>query len=167
VLWSGWLARRARPLLWISEELLDELTAQANRERPNETGGMLLGWHAEGQSVLAAAIGAGPGARSERDSLLPDGPWQQHRLEEAYEQSGRRITYLGDWHSHPRGPARPSARDRDTAALVARCAAARAPEPLTAIIGRHAGRWRLRCFIYIDGRMRRMRVRIDAPARAA
>jgi len=155
------LLRRAlaRPLVWLPRDLLRELCTQAERERPSETGGMLLGWRVGDEIAIVSAIAAGPGAKHTRESFEADGPWQQEQLAAAYEESGRTVTYLGDWHSHPRGPARPSARDRQTAALVAGCADARAPEPLTVILHRRSRRWRTRCFIYAGGRMRRARVR--------
>ncbi len=150
----------ARPLVWVPDDLLAELCAEAEHERPCETGGMLLGWRVGQEIAVVRRIAAGPGAKRESERFEADGPWQQERLTAAYEDSGRTVTYLGDWHSHPHGPARPSTRDRDTAALIASCAQARAPEPLSVILGRRRrGRWRMRCFIYTRGRMRRARIR--------
>lgn len=147
-----------RPVVWLASDLVEQLQAQADQHRPLETGGMLLGWRVENELVITEAIGAGPGARRARDSFEADGPWQEGRLLEVYERSGRTVIYLGDWHSHPRGPARPSRRDRETAAVVAGWEAARTPEPLTLIIGRRSRRWRMRCFIYVCGQMRRARL---------
>jgi len=160
------LLRRAlaRPLVWLPRDLLRELCAQAERERPCETGGMLLGWRVGDQIAIVRAIAPGPRAKRERECFEADGPWQQEQLAAAYEESGRTVTYLGDWHSHPRGPARPSARDRQTAVLVAGCPEARAPEPLTVILGRRSRRWRTRCFIYAEGRMRRAHIRVHQAA---
>jgi len=155
--------RLTRPLVWVPAGLLRELAAQADEHRPRETGGMLLGWRVGHELVIAETIEAGPGARRARDSFEADGPWQERRLLEAYDRSGRTVTYLGDWHSHPRGPARPSGRDRETAALVAGWEDAHIPEPLTLIIGRRSWRWRLRCFIYLNGQMRRAHVRSSPP----
>jgi integrative and conjugative element protein (TIGR02256 family) len=69
--------------------------------------------------VVTDTIAAGPGARRRRWWFAPDGPWQQEHLENAYQASGRVATYLGDWHSHPRGVPRPSMLDRRTYARVA------------------------------------------------
>lgn len=51
-----------------------------------------------------------------------------------YARSGRRITYLGDWHSHPVGAPRPSRRDLRVARLIAGAPEARASEPLLCIL---------------------------------
>lgn len=63
------------------------------------------GWPATPE---VGAIAAGPRARRARESFEADGAWQEEQLAAAYERSRRTVTYLGDWHSHPRGPARPS-----------------------------------------------------------
>jgi integrative and conjugative element protein (TIGR02256 family) len=149
-----------RPQVWLPAEILATLTAQANEHRPHETGGMLIGWRIGEDIVVAGTIDGGPRARRERDSFEADGEWQERQLAAIYRESARTLTYLGDWHSHPRGRGRPSAQDRETAALVADAAEARAPEPLTMILARRAGRWRPRCYVYARRRMRRARSRV-------
>jgi integrative and conjugative element protein (TIGR02256 family) len=145
--------------LWLAAPLLAEMTGQAERRSPDETGGMLLGWRAGADVVVAALVGAGPGAVHERGHFHPDGAWQQQRLQQAYLESGRTVTYLGDWHSHPRGRGRPSATDRKTAALIAAEPAARAPEALTLILARRWRRWRLHPYSFAQGDLRRIRLR--------
>lgn len=99
------------------------MLAETRHWTPDETGGMLLGYRAiESDSavwVITGLIDAGPGAARDRHRFVPDGPWQQGELEAAYERSGRVNTYLGDWHSHPRGRGSPSAVDRSTYGRVA------------------------------------------------
>ena len=128
---------------------------------------MLLGWCRESAIVVAAHIEAGPDAQRGPQSFTPDGDWQQRRLEEAYEQSGRRVTYLGDWHSHPRGSGCPSPKDRETAATVAGDPRARASTPVTMILGHRRLRrqWRARPFLFGDGSFRRIPLIVYAPAR--
>jgi integrative and conjugative element protein (TIGR02256 family) len=94
-------------------------------------------------------VSDGPCAIREQARFEPDGEWQQAELERIYAESGRIETYLGDWHSHPIGLARPSRRDRRTAARIARDRHARCRNPLTLIVGkswRHG--WEFAPFIY-------------------
>jgi integrative and conjugative element protein (TIGR02256 family) len=125
--------------LYLPRPLLREMVREARDHAPQETGGMLIGYRtselADAEIVVTGLIGAGPEARRTRNRFEPDGPWQQEQLERIYAQSGRVTTYLGDWHSHPRGGTRLSAIDRATYQRVASDRKARAPHPLVLIIG--------------------------------
>ena len=115
------------------------MVREARDHAPEETGGMLVGYRTSelvgAEIVVTGLIGAGPEAKRTRNRFEPDGKWQQERLEETYMKSGRVTTYLGDWHSHPRGGTRPSATDRTTYRRVASDRKARAPHPLILIVG--------------------------------
>lgn len=125
------------------------MEAEASDYAPDETGGMLVGyWSDTGDAVITATIQGGPSALRRPSRFVPDGLWQQERLDEIYLQSGRVHTYLGDWHSHPLGSLRPSGRDRDTAKKVAKSTEARAPQPLTLIAAKSDGEWHWGAFRY-------------------
>ena len=120
---------------------------------------MLLGWSADsGDVVVCATVAGGPKAKSTSTRFTPDGHWQQKRLAEAYASSGRRVGYLGDWHSHPRGSGRPSPTDTKTARRVAREAGARMERPVTLILSGWAGRWRAHAYRFDGGNLRKMKV---------
>jgi integrative and conjugative element protein (TIGR02256 family) len=158
--------RVATPVLWLPRPLLAQITEQGEHHAPLETGGMLLGWRHERAIVVTSQIPAGPGAKRSQQSFTPDGDWQQRRLDEAYEQSGRTVTYLGDWHSHPRGSGHPSPIDRKTAAAVAAEPMARTCAPVTMILGRRhprRRRWRARPFLLRNGSFRRIRLIVYTP----
>jgi integrative and conjugative element protein (TIGR02256 family) len=144
--------------VWLPVRLLAEMSDHAGEHLPNETGGMLLGWRLEEQIVIVALVQAGPRAKHARDRFHPDGAWQQRNLADIYHESGRTITYLGDWHSHPRGPRRPSGADRETAAKVAAEPDARVPEPLTVIVARRRRRFTAHPYLYSGGELRRLRL---------
>lgn len=91
-----------------------------------------------GEVVVLSTIGAGPQARRGATWLKPDHEWQLRQLEDVYVRSGRTVTYLGDWHTHPGGTPVPSWRDRRTLRAVRRSARARAPRPLMMIVGPEA-----------------------------
>jgi integrative and conjugative element protein (TIGR02256 family) len=131
------------------------LIEQARDAAPNETGGMLVGWAVATEIVVTQVIAPGPDAIFARDHFEPDGRWQNGQLARIYRASDFTVTYLGDWHSHPRGPGRPSRRDRETAAAVSADTDARAPEPLTLLVSGRRGRWRARPYRFASGRLRR------------
>jgi integrative and conjugative element protein (TIGR02256 family) len=129
----------------IGENLVRAMEREAERHYPNETGGVLLGYadpEDEAHIRVTAQIGPGPKAKHEPFRFEPDAGWQERRIAELYEESGRVITYLGDWHSHPRGDRVPSSIDRYTAREIARCAAARLPHPLIMILHGKPETWR-------------------------
>lgn len=128
--------RRLEPgRLWLPDGVIRRLRDEADRTEPLETGGVLIGYgHDDEEVVVADMIGPGPGAIHRRTRFEPDSGWQRKQIAEAYERSGRIHTYLGDWHSHPVGSARPSRRDERTARRIARHRAARARKPVMLIL---------------------------------
>ncbi len=119
---------------------------EAESHFPAESGGILLGYrYPERREPIRVIvqIGPGPKARHERHRFEPDGAWQDAQLEAAYEESRRTLSYLGDWHSHPRGAGTPSRLDRRTARVIACCAEARLPRPLLVILHGEPGQWSL------------------------
>jgi integrative and conjugative element protein (TIGR02256 family) len=107
-----------------------QMIDDASECEPSETGGVLLGYRAGATDVIVCAlIGGGPKAKRRRSDFEPDGEWQEREIAKAYERSGRIHTYVGDWHSHPDGIARPSRRDRETARRIAKHRPARALDP--------------------------------------
>lgn len=61
----------------------------------------MLGYHTEQQVVVQHALGPGPNAEHRRTGFRADVVWQRERIAELYENSGRRLQLLGDWHTHP------------------------------------------------------------------
>jgi integrative and conjugative element protein (TIGR02256 family) len=112
--------------------LLDSIKSEATDKFPLETGGVLMGYRLpqEMQVIITDIIGPGPAARHNRTAFLPDQEYQVREIASIYESSGRAHTYLGDWHSHPRGSLAPSARDLTVMANISNTPSARCPEPL-------------------------------------
>jgi len=121
----------------LPQSVLELMTREAERTFPKESGGALMGYRDvddEDLIQVVAQIGPGPEAIHETHRFEPDGKWQATQIASVYKESGRVITYLGDWHSHPRGSSTPSSLDRSTARDIARCDEARAPNPLILIV---------------------------------
>jgi integrative and conjugative element protein (TIGR02256 family) len=149
--------------LVLPADLEEAIVEQADLWTPKETGGMLLGYRGESEGIFMAVvtglIDAGPKAKRTRWRFEPDGLWQQQLLETAYEDSGRVTTYLGDWHSHPRGRAIPSATDRRTYAKVAAETDSQTSSPVVLIAAPDA-REHLRAYtIDRHGRLAFLRIR--------
>jgi integrative and conjugative element protein (TIGR02256 family) len=102
---------------------------------PKETGGVFMGyWHDRYTAVVTAAIGPGPSAVHDRYHFEPDYDYQFRQIAEHYERSGRRETYIGDWHSHPGASSGHLSRlDRRVLRHIINTPAARADRPLMAI----------------------------------
>ena len=152
--------RLARTLV-IAPSLRDELVRDAELHAPSETGGVLLGStnRASRAAVVEVLVEAGPNAQREPHRFEPDGPWQRQRIAELYETSGRRLDYLGDWHSHPQGGG-PSGLDRSTARGIAETPAARCPSPIFLIVTYDRGKWQIRAYLLRGRRFRRLRVAV-------
>lgn len=138
--------------------VLGEMEDEARRRFPEESGGALLGYRYPSRRSpirIIRQIGPGPKARHRRSRFEPDGAWQAEEIAHAYEESGRTLHYLGDWHSHPKGGGGPSRLDRSTARAIAECDAARAPNPLLLIL--HGGRveWSIAPYCYRRRRLGR------------
>jgi integrative and conjugative element protein (TIGR02256 family) len=92
----------------------------ADTHFPDEVGGMLVGYEADtGDVVVREVVGPGPLATHGATRFQPDSVYQQSQLEEKFARSGGVNTYLGDWHTHPRGVSELSATDRRTLARIA------------------------------------------------
>ena len=146
---------------WIQSEALEKIYAEVGNWPLRETGGALFGWRDENGAVVKQMLGPGPKATHGYSHFEPDGEWQQAEGERIYEQSGREVAYLGDWHSHPRGGPYPSRQDRRTARMIAEDSAFRAPQPLYAIASKRwyelrDMRWRLRVLEWRGGRLEEM-----------
>lgn len=138
---------------WCDRRALDALVAEARRWPVRETGGALLGWREEGHVVIAMILGPGPNAKHGFSSFEPDGPWQVEEGKRIYYESGRTISYIGEWHTHPRGGLRPSRQDRKTARQIANDPDFRTPHLLYAIAGKRRLRgrgWKLVVYEWHD-----------------
>lgn len=109
---------------------------EADRAAPSETGGVLLGyWSAKGDAaVVEHVLGPGPKAKHGRTGFMPDHEYHDEQIARLYREASGEFEYLGDWHTHPGGPASLSATDLSTLKRIARHEAARAPRPLMLLL---------------------------------
>lgn len=124
-------------MIFLAESTFDVWRSEVRRWLQRETGGMLLGYEdVAGNLVVTQATRPGPTARHGWFSFEPDHEWDRELLAEIYTASGRRIRYLGEWHSHWLRSLRPSHDDLETMRLIADHEAACIRHPLSAIVGR-------------------------------
>lgn len=126
---------RRRLSVALPKSLFASIKGEADRVFPLETGGILIGcWTSEHSASIEQHIGPGPRAIHKRSSFAPDYDYHEAEVARLYEQSLGRLTYLGDWHTHPRGGSYLSPRDRATLRRIAKSREARTPTPLMAIM---------------------------------
>ncbi len=133
----------------MADDVCGAMAAEAERAFPDETGGVLLGyWLKDGKQVIVTQmVGPGPNSVHRRTSFVPDTDYHEREIARLYEEAGRLITYLGDWHTHPLGRAYLSKRDRRTLRGIATHDDARAPQPIMAILA-GGSPWKLRIWAF-------------------
>ena len=126
---------------WLSQTALDFIVHEASSKAPLETGGVLMGYIApsSGEPVVLCATGPGPEAAHSRYHYSPDQEYDENVIAAIYKETGRRLAYLGDWHTHPAPVRYLSYRDRRTLKRIAKCPTARARNPLMLILSFNLG----------------------------
>jgi integrative and conjugative element protein (TIGR02256 family) len=136
-------------VVWIPRTVWHLCRDEASTAFPLETGGTFMGWRMDDLAlVVTAVIGPGPNAEHGKHHFQPDQEWQLKRIAEHYEDTGRRETYLGDWHSHPNASLGILSRsDRRVLRRVAAAPSARCPRPLMLLLAGGPGDWSVATWI--------------------
>lgn len=130
--------------LWLADSALSAMHRIADQYYPYETGGMLLGYVAKDSDVIVTAIiGPGPKAKHGRFRFVPDAEYQQTELETHFYKTDSRETYLGDWHTHPRGSCQLSMVDKRTLTRIARTTSSGTQHPIMAILCGDNADWKI------------------------
>lgn len=119
--------------VWLDALAREAIATEAAGRRLRETGGSLFGYEAGSDTVVVHALPPGPRAQHKRTRLIPHHADVQADINRVFEESSGALSYLGDWHSHPRGPAEPSQVDTENAAKMAVERATEVPRPLVLI----------------------------------
>jgi integrative and conjugative element protein (TIGR02256 family) len=140
-------------LCWVDKEAAKGMFSEACRKDPHETGGCLMGyWTKSGEVVVCYQVGPGPSAIHGRYSFEPDYKFHSKQVGDIYDATDGRITYLGDWHTHPGGSPVPSPLDLKTLKALAASKAARAPKPLMIILGGYGSYSHKGAYVLLSGR---------------
>ncbi|MFE0014138.1 ThiF family adenylyltransferase [Mesorhizobium sp. NPDC059054] len=100
----------------IPSGLREELSARRDESLPSETGGPLVGVVDYQAKHLAAvhALAAPSDSAGTKTGFVRGTRGLQRLIEDAQNQSGGQVRYIGEWHSHPKGVSvAPSATDLD------------------------------------------------------
>ena len=121
---------------WLYRPVLESLTKEANAQTPKETGGVLMGYFKQPGNipVILLATNPGPNAMYFRYSYRPDYDYDEALIASVHEKSNERITYLGDWHSHPAPSNKMSYRDKRTLRRIGAYKPALVNEPVMLIV---------------------------------
>lgn len=130
---------------WIARSALDALHDESTRFAPDlESGGLVLGyWASVDEAVIAQVTRPGPLAIRRRHGYVPDGDHDQQAIADVFAGTDGAVTYLGDWHSHPRSSGRLSPIDRRTLRRIAEAPEAATPHPLMIVVTGKSPRWAL------------------------
>jgi integrative and conjugative element protein (TIGR02256 family) len=120
-------------IVWLDPRARWQIEREALRRRFVETGGPLFGFDASEDVVVAGAGGPGPKARHRPSSFGPDHNAVDRAIARVRKASGFRYRYLGSWHTHPFGRARPSAADVAAARSISEEPEVLLPRPLLLI----------------------------------
>lgn len=96
-------------MLILPETLRAQLLSEARAAFPEECCGLLEGWR-EGERLIVTALHPSRNLSPEPETAFEIDPALHFRLLRALRGSGRAV--VGCYHSHPKGKAEPSARDR-------------------------------------------------------
>ena len=152
--------------LMLTTGALDELYSFGWDGYPNETGGVLLGYHrAETRdTVVTHVVGPGPQATHAPNRFEPDHEWQADEVA-AHWLLDPVLEYLGDWHTHPGGTSDMSKLDAATLKAIAASPDAQQPRPVMLIIALGAAASSASATRYSSGRFDTLRIRIATEAR--
>lgn len=154
--------------MWWEEPARAAMIREAHVALPHETGGLLLGWSRETDIVITRAVGPGPRALHRPTNFTPDRDWQYAQIDKFYEESGRTLEYLGDWHTHPGGLPYPSDLDIELLRDIASTPESRCPRPIMGILTNDPNeRWSATFHLYRPQTPRRgprlLRVNVSIP----
>lgn len=144
-------------ICWLPRRLLDSATALASYWQPLEVGGVVAGYWNENSAVITECVGPGAEATHHSTSFVPDHQFHVREIERIYAASDGRDVYLGDWHSHPAGPATLSALDKVTLRSIAKDEGAQCPRPVMLLFAEDALAWSFHAFTLADSRWMRPR----------
>lgn len=141
----------------IPSELLSACEEEASTHFPLESGGTFMGYISGDRAYIEAVIPPGPKAYRGHRGFAPDQEWQLAEIAALYERSGKTLTYLGDWHSHPNASSGTlSFKDRMILRRIMRTADARCSQPIMSILWGYPTSWSFSTWRAMESSRRRI-----------
>lgn len=100
----------------IEESLLDKLYQHGLLHYPNEYGGLLIGHYSDDHKTAIVLETVLPKRYRASRFYFERGSEGMKESLQAYYKQEPKVFYLGEWHTHPDGPIKPSCRDKATMA---------------------------------------------------
>lgn len=116
-----WVSVCGRYRVRISDECLREMLTLSRRHLPREVGASVYGSYSR-DGFEASVLGnspAAPDSVSGRFSFRRGVEGATHFFSDLFKKTRGRQHYVGEWHSHPEGPAAPSALDNRSLRAIA------------------------------------------------
>jgi integrative and conjugative element protein (TIGR02256 family) len=124
-------ADELNPILFVHQAVLQRMARLP--PRPFEVGGWLLGYWSEDETTVVVTHGTPPTLGTPFGVNI-SAKGHRRYFDEAWGVTDGAVTFLGDWHTHPGSPPRPSPRDKKALGQLASDAQFGTPRPLIAIV---------------------------------
>jgi integrative and conjugative element protein (TIGR02256 family) len=135
--------------LKIPEEQMALLLARCIQSKPNETGGILVGFYTTAHDCAVVTTVSKPpsDSHSGRAYFVRGIRGLQRWVDYLWRK--RRHYYLGEWHFHPHRAPIPSATDSQQMRKIAKAAAYQCPEPILVIVGGNPPEeWAVKAYVF-------------------
>jgi len=142
-------------MLTISDRLLLRIGGYAKRKYPFEFGGLLIGRYLDGNKTVSIEdILVQENAISSKFSFERGNSDATPELEKFFRQQPS-LTYVGEWHTHPDGPAVPSRQDLTSMQELAKDDRVLITNPVLMILGVSANRFQMQSYVLYDDKLLR------------
>ena len=138
----------SEPKLYICRGATSAMEREVEKRSVAETGGIFVGFKAEGIVVVAHATGPGPKAKHSLYNFERDVQYCNEEMEKLFYDSNGTLGYIGEWHTHPLGFLSPSGPDDKAMFGISRSRAYRNKEPILMIAKLKGEGLAMRCFVY-------------------
>src|SRR5512133_3115240 len=132
---STWRSSCGRYTVQLTEECAAEMTRLAQKHYPREVGTALVGSYSD-DGFCAQVTGLAPlteDSRGARTRFQRGSRGLREFFDRVFRKSRGLVHYVGEWHSHPDGPAKPSNVDMASVVSIAQDLEARCPECILVI----------------------------------
>ena len=135
----------------VSPRQLKKLLSMCSESRHMETGGVLIGRYnrQHNMATVTRACGPPPDSRRGRSTFVRGTKGLQHLVDRLWRVNEY---YLGEWHFHPGGTARPSAVDVRQMRRISESEDYHCPEPVLIVLGgRLPANWEMSIYVFPRG----------------
>ena len=119
----------------IENKIIDEMILSARKHYPNEFGGLLIGFYANGNKDLIITNFLTPKSFKASPVYFERETKDLQEALKAFYHSYPSKYYVGEWHSHPGGGTAPSNKDIKAMKQISECEGVSINKPVLCIIG--------------------------------